>query len=102
MLRRLYEIPDVSQRTLAKELGISLGSINFCFQALAVKGWVKLQNFSRSKHKMGYVYLLTPAGVTQKSKLTVEFLKRKVAEFEVLRAEIRQLKQDVESAQMVA
>lgn len=63
MLRRLYETPDVSQRTLVKEMGISLGSINFCFQALVDKRWVKMQNFSQSKHKMGYVYLLTPRAI---------------------------------------
>ena len=95
MLRRLYETPDVSQRTLAKELGISLGSINFCFQALVDKGWVKIQNFSQSKHKMGYVYLLTPAGIAEKSALTARFLKRKLGEYETLRTEIKQLKAEM-------
>lgn len=95
VLRRLYEAPDVTQRTLAKELGISLGSINFCFQALVDKGWVKMQNFSRSKHKMGYVYLLTPAGVAEKSVLTARFLKRKQKEYEILHAEIEQLKAEI-------
>ncbi len=95
MLRRLNETPDVSQRTLAKELGISLGSINFCFQALVDKGWVKMQNFSQSKHKMGYVYLLTPAGIAEKSALTGRFLKRKQEEYETLRAEIEQLKAEM-------
>ena len=95
VLRRLYETPDVSQRTLAKELGISLGSINFCFQALVDKGWVKMQNFSQSKHKMGYVYLLTPAGIAEKSVLTARFLKRKLEEYETLRVEIEQLKAEI-------
>ncbi len=95
MLRRLNETPDVSQRTLAKELGISLGSINFCFQALVDKGWVKMQNFSQSKHKMGYVYLLTPAGIAEKSALTGRFLKRKLEEYDALRAEIEQLKAEM-------
>ena len=95
MLRRLYETPDVSQRTLAKELGISLGSINFCFQALVDKGWVKMQNFSQSKHKMGYVYLLTPAGLAEKSALTRRFLKRKLEEYEALREEIEKLQTEV-------
>ena len=95
MLRRLYETPDVSQRALAKELGISLGSINFCFQALAEKGWGKMQNFSQSKHKMGYVYLLTPAGPAEKSVLTARFLKRKLEEYEILHAEIEQLKAEM-------
>jgi EPS-associated MarR family transcriptional regulator len=95
VLRRLYETPDVSQRTLAKELGISLGSINFCFQALVDKGWVKMQNFSQSKHKMGYVYLLTPAGIAEKSALTARFLKRKLEEYEVLQQEIEALRLEV-------
>jgi EPS-associated MarR family transcriptional regulator len=94
-LRRLYETPDVSQRTLAKELGISLGSINFCFKALVDKGWVKMQNFSQSKQKMGYAYLLTPTGLAEKSVLTSRFLKRKLEEYEVLSAEIEQLKAEI-------
>lgn len=95
VLRRLHETPDLSQRTLAKELGISLGSINFCFQALMEKGWVKVQNFSQSSHKMGYVYLLTPSGIAEKSKLTARFLKRKMEEYEALREEIEQLKAEL-------
>ncbi len=98
VLRRLYETPDVSQRTLAKELGISLGSINFCFQALVDKGWVKMQNFSQSKHKMGYVYLLTPAGIAEKSVLTARFLTRKMGEYDVLREDIEKLKTEMPEA----
>lgn len=89
-------MPEVSQRTLARELGISLGSINFCLQALVEKGWIKMQNFSQSKNKLRYAYLLTPAGVTEKSKLTAEFLKRKVAEYETLHAEIEALRAEVD------
>ncbi len=91
VLRRLHQSPDLSQRVLAKELGISLGSINFCFQALVEKGWIKMQNFSQSKHKLRYAYLLTPAGISEKSKLTAEFLKRKTAEYEALKAQIEVL-----------
>ncbi len=91
VLRRLHHTPLVSQRALAKDLGVGLGTINFCFQALVEKGLVKMQNFSQSKSKLRYAYLLTPAGVAEKSKLTVEFLKRKVAEYEVLRIEIEML-----------
>ncbi len=101
MLRRLYETPDVSQRTLAKELGISLGSINFCFQALVDKGWVKMQNFSQSKHKMGYVYLLTPAGIVEKSALTARFLKRKLEEYVDLREEIENLQAEMSETPIV-
>ena len=95
VLRRLQRTPEVSQRVLAKELGISLGSINFCFQALVEKGWVKMQNFSQSKNKLRYAYLLTPTGVAEKSKLTTEFMKRKVAEYEALQLEIEILKSEI-------
>ncbi len=95
VLRRLQQTPEVSQRVLAKELGISLGSINFCFQALVEKGWVKMQNFSQSKNKLRYAYLLTPTGVAEKSKLTTEFMKRKVAEYEALQLEIEILKSEI-------
>ena len=95
MLRRLHQTPQISQRALAKDLGVGLGKINFCFQALVEKGLVKMQNFSQSKNKLRYAYLLTPAGVAEKSKLTAEFLRRKVAEYEVLRAEIEALTSEV-------
>jgi EPS-associated MarR family transcriptional regulator len=98
VLRLLQKNPQQSQRTIARELGISLGSINFCFQALAEKGWVKLQSFSQSQHKLGYVYLLTPSGVAQKSKLTASFLKRKLAEYESLQREVELLKSEVSNA----
>ena len=95
VLRRLHQTPQVSQRILAKELGISLGSINFCFQALVEKGCIKMQNFSQSKNKLRYAYLLTPQGMTEKSKLTAEFMKRKVAEYEALQVEIESLKAEI-------
>jgi EPS-associated MarR family transcriptional regulator len=95
VLRRLQEEPGVSQRSLAKEFDISLGSINFCFRALMEKGWVKMHNFSQSKHKLGYVYLLTPSGIAEKSRLTASFLKRKMAEYDALKEEIDQLKSEL-------
>lgn len=97
VLRRLHQTPQVSQRALAKDLGVGLGTINFCFQALVEKGLVKMQNFSQSKSKLRYAYLLTPAGVAAKSKLTAEFLSRKVAEYESLQAEINVLKRELYS-----
>lgn len=97
MLRRLHQTPQISQRALAKDLGVGLGTINFCFQALVEKGLVKMQNFSQSKNKLRYAYLLTPVGVAEKSKLTAEFLKRKVAEYETLQAEIETLKAEMNS-----
>lgn len=95
MLRRLHQTPQVSQRALAKDLGVGLGTINFCFQALVEKGLVKMQNFSQSKNKLRYAYLLTPAGMAEKSKLTAEFLRPKVAEYEALQIEIEQLKSEI-------
>jgi len=95
VLRRLQEEPGLSQRSLARELNISLGSINFCFQALMEKGWVKVQNFSQNSHKLGYAYLLTPCGIAEKSQLTARFLKRKLEEYETLRQEIEQLKAEL-------
>lgn len=95
VLRRLQDTPELSQRALARELGISLGSINYCFQALVEKGWVKMQNFSQSKRKLRYAYLLTPAGIAGKSKLTAEFLKRKLGEYEQLQVEIQALKAEL-------
>lgn len=95
VLRRLYQTPEVSQRELAKDLGVGLGTINFCFQALVEKGLVKMHNFRRSENKLRYAYLLTPAGVTEKSKLTAKFLRRKVVEYEALQAEIEALKAEM-------
>jgi EPS-associated MarR family transcriptional regulator len=98
VLRRLHQTPQVSQRALAKDLGVGLGTINFCFQALVEKGLVKMQNFSQSTNKLRYAYLLTPAGVAENSKLTAEFLKRKVAEYEALQTEIETLKAEINSS----
>ena len=98
MLRRLHQTPQVSQRALAKDLGVGLGTINFCFQAIVEKGLVKMQNFSQSKNKLRYAYLLTPAGVAEKSKLTAKFLRRKVAEYEALQTEIENLKAEINSS----
>jgi len=92
VLRMLHEQPDLSQRNLAKELGVSLGGINYCFKALVDKGWIKLENFSASKHKLGYIYVLTPSGLKSKSLLTMDFLRKKLLEYEQLSNEINVLK----------
>ena len=99
VLRRLHQTPQVSQRALAKDLGVGLGTINFCFQALIEKGLVKMQNFRQSKNKLRYAYLLTRTGVAEKSKLTAEFLERKVAEYEAPQAEIETLKAEINSVE---
>lgn len=95
VLRRLHQTPEVSQRALAKDLGISLGSINFCFQALVEKGLIKIESFSQSKNKLGYAYLLTATGIAEKSKLTALFLRRKIVEYETLHAEIETLESEL-------
>jgi len=95
-MRRIQETSDISQRELARELGISLGSINYCLQALVEKGWIKMQNFSKSKNKLGYAYLLTPVGIAEKTALTKRFLKRKLLEYEALREEIEALKKEAD------
>ena len=96
VLRRLHQSPDLSQRTLARDLGISLGSINFCFQALVNKGLIKVINFSKSKNKLSYAYMLTPEGLAKKSKLTSDFLRRKSTEYEKLQVEIERLRSGLE------
>ncbi|NOT17941.1 MAG: MarR family EPS-associated transcriptional regulator [Sulfuriferula sp.] len=97
ILRKLDAEPEVSQRELARELGISLGKANFCLNALIEKGLVKVNNFRQSENKKGYIYLLTPSGVEEKAKITVQFLKYKLAEYEAIKAEIQQLQNDIES-----
>jgi EPS-associated MarR family transcriptional regulator len=84
----LQDNPDLTQREIAEKLGISTSGLNYCLKALIDKGWVKVQNFSQSKNKFGYLYLLTPQGVAEKAHLTERFLKRKIAEYEAIREEI--------------
>ena len=82
----------MSQRQLADNLGVSLGAANYCLKALVEKGWVKLENFQKNPNKLGYLYLLTPIGITAKTQLTASFLKRKLMEYEDLKSEIEELK----------
>ncbi len=84
--------PESSQRELARQLNISVGAVNYCMQALIEKGWVKVANFKASQHKMKYMYVLTPKGVREKMALTRAFLAVKLAEYEVLEREIKELK----------
>jgi EPS-associated MarR family transcriptional regulator len=92
LLRKLELNPHCTQRELSREMGISLGKVNYCMQKLTEKGWVKFINFSRSSNKLGYMYLLTHKGIEHKARLTTSFLKIKLEEFEVLKDEINQLK----------
>jgi EPS-associated MarR family transcriptional regulator len=90
-LKLLQERPGITQRVLAKEVGMSLSGINYCISALAEKGWIKLDNFSKNPNKLSYAYLLTPTGMAEKAALTKRFLQRKMAEYEKLRDEIEAL-----------
>ena len=101
VLRMLEAQPDATQRDLAENAGISVGALNYCLKALIAKGMVKMQNFSESRNKFGYVYVLTPAGLSHRAALTQAFLKRKLAEYAALQQEIESLKRDA-SLQPVA
>lgn len=96
LLKTLESNPSLSQRDLAKRLGISLGKVNYCLNALVEKGCLKVKNFRNSDNKLAYAYLLTPHGVEEKARITVHFLKHKVQEYEQLRAEIEELKREAE------
>ena len=95
-LRLLEQNPEMTQRELAEALGVSVGAANYCLKALVEKGWVKLENFQKNPNKLGYLYLLTPMGFAAKAQLAARFLRRKVAEYEALRAEIAQLQAEVD------
>jgi EPS-associated MarR family transcriptional regulator len=95
VMRILQENPDLTQRELAEKLGISVGGLNYCLKALIEKGLVKMRNFANSKNKFGYVYVLTPTGIAEKSAITHRFLKRKMGEYEALKAEIEALRSEV-------
>jgi len=94
-MRLLEGNPEMTQRELAEALGVSLGAANYCLKALVEKGWVKLENFQNNPNKLGYLYLLTPMGMAAKTALTARFLRRKLAEYEALKAEIEQLRREV-------
>ena len=96
LLRKLEVSPELTQRELSKEMGVSLGKINYCMQKLVEKGWVKISNFSNNPSKVSYIYLLTPQGIEQKGRLTIAFLKIKLEEYEVLKNEINKLKKDAQ------
>lgn len=95
LLRVLEEHPEYSQRQLATALGISLGKTHYLLKALLGKGLVKAQNFRRSDHKLGYLYVLTPSGVNARLQLTRSFLARKEAEYEALREQISSLRDEL-------
>lgn len=94
-LRLIGDNPRISQRDLAAEAGISVGAAHYCMSALAEKGLIKLGNFSASRNKRAYIYLLTPEGIAAKASLTVKFLRRKLTEYEALKIEIADLEREV-------
>ena len=96
LLRRLESNPKSTQRELSQEMGVSLGKVNYCIKKLTEKGLIKITNFTHNPNKMGYVYLLTPQGIEEKSRLTFSFLKRKVIEYDILKKEINELKLESE------
>ena len=94
VLRLLEDNPDMTQREIAQSLGLSTSGLNYCLKALIDKGWVKVHNFSQSKNKFGYIYVLTPQGMAEKLFLTSRFLKRKMTEYEALKAEIASIRSE--------
>ena len=96
LLRKLESSPNCTQRELSREMGVSLGKVNYCIKKLTEKGLIKLTNFTHNPNKMGYAYLLTPSGIEEKSRLTFSFLKRKVIEYEILKKEINELQLESE------
>ena len=88
LLRKISQKPSVSQRKLATELGFSLGKLNYCLNALKQKGFIKIQNFKLNPNKMGYAYILTLKGIRQKTKLTINFMQRKMKEYDELKREL--------------
>jgi EPS-associated MarR family transcriptional regulator len=95
VLRLLQENPEMSQRDIAAAVGISVGGVHYCLNALVEKGMVKLGNFSAANDKRRYAYILTPKGLTEKAALTSRFLKRKMKEYEALKKEIETLQTEV-------
>jgi EPS-associated MarR family transcriptional regulator len=101
LLKTLENNPSLSQRDLAKRLGISLGKVNFCLNALIEKGCLKVKNFRNNENKLAYTYFLTPRGIEEKARMTVSFLKRKIQEYEQLHEEIIELKREAEQKQLL-
>jgi EPS-associated MarR family transcriptional regulator len=96
LLQLLEANPRLSQREVARELGISLGKVNFCLKSLMEKGWIKVTNFRNSRNKAAYIYLLTPRGIEAKAGVTVRFLQTKLHEYEVLCSDIERIRAEVE------
>lgn len=96
LLKLIQAEPDISQRELARRMEVSVGKANYCLKALVDKGFVKLENFRKSDNKRAYAYLLTSAGIEEKARLTLAFLRHKEAEYERIRREILELRQEAQ------
>ena len=96
ILKILNNKPEASQREIARELGVSLGRVNYCFQALIEKGLIKVNNFRKNESKRAYLYVLTPKGMREKGRVTLRFLSLKLDEYENLKREVEQLRQEAE------
>ena len=92
LLRKIGNDPNISQRDLSSELDMSLGKINYCLKALKKKGLIKIKNFKKSKDKFRYLYVLTPKGIVEKTKITMRFMKIKMKEYDELKKEIINIK----------
>jgi EPS-associated MarR family transcriptional regulator len=90
ILRKLKNKPNSSQRELAEDLGLSLGKLNYCLKALKSKGLIKVKNFKKNPNKINYLYILTPKGISEKTKLTINFMKIKLREYEKLKKELKE------------
>jgi len=99
VLRAVESCPGLTQRQLAKELGVSLGKAHYCIKALIDKGLVKMGNFSHNQKKMDYAYLLTPSGIKSKAMLTAHFFERKAAEYAILKSELEKHEKDISHAE---
>ena len=89
ILRKIQQKPESTQRELAEELGFSLGKLNYCLKALQSKGLIKIENFKKNPNKLNYFYVLTPKGIAQKTKLTLNYMKRKMKEYDELKKELK-------------
>tara|TARA_B100000787_G_scaffold159531_1_gene137756 strand:+ start:11223 stop:11537 length:315 start_codon:yes stop_codon:yes gene_type:complete len=88
ILRQIVKKPDTTQRDIARDLNLSLGKVNYCVKALKEKGFVKIDNFKKNSNKINYIYILTPKGIKEKTKLTVNFMQRKIKEYDELKKEL--------------
>ena len=101
LLKILSKDPNITQREMAKRMGISLGKVNYCISELAKKGFIKVSRFKGSRNKIQYIYILTPRGLEEKARVTLSFLRRKISEYEEIRRQIRDIALEVEKESLL-